>query len=332
MQTCISKMTLCTLLLAFAGPVCAYIVSPKILSGTRFSASLTQMKSSLSLRQARVGRQTAVRMAVAQGGMDQIVNIKMPTSVTKSWEVHKFGGASLADAGLYRTVGDLLVSESKGRGDGTVPTMAIVSAMSGTTDQLIGVVNAALKDPAEAKKLLDVAVDKQINTLKELAGPEIVGPIERNIRKDAEDIMGVLQALKLLRTIPAVTLELITGFGEVQSCSPLTDRPVRALFPQLCTASSLSLLECALGHLHCTTQTQCRLFVPLGSRDLQGCFLATHLFYAARAFTHSSAARGRARAAPARNASARGHIANSGANAPFEPARRCGRHRRSTGT
>jgi bifunctional aspartokinase / homoserine dehydrogenase 1 len=93
--------------------------------------------------------------------------------------------------------------------------------MSGTTDQLIGVVNAALKDPAEAKKLLDIAVDKQISTLKELASPEIVAPIERNIRKDAEDIMGVLQALKLLRTIPAVTLELITGFGEVWSAQTL---------------------------------------------------------------------------------------------------------------
>jgi hypothetical protein len=218
MHISMHKSTLCVALLLHAGAVGAYLSSPKFPLPGRLH--LSSAKSQLSLRQPSfvTGRRTsanAVRMAVAQGGMDQIIGLNMPGAAKKSWEVHKFGGASLADAGLYRTVGDLLIAESKGRGDGAVPTMAIVSAMSGTTDQLIGVVNAALKDPAEAKKLLDVAVDKQINTLKELAGPEIVGPIERNIRKDADDIMGVLQALKLLRTIPAVTLELITGFGEV---------------------------------------------------------------------------------------------------------------------
>lgn len=31
------------------------------------------------------------------------------------------------------TTSDLLIEESKGRGDGTVPTMAIVSAMGGMT-------------------------------------------------------------------------------------------------------------------------------------------------------------------------------------------------------
>jgi aspartokinase len=55
--------------------------------------------------------------------------------------VHKFGGASLATAGLYRTVGDLLIQEAKGRGDtsGMVPTMAIVSARGGMTDLLVKV-------------------------------------------------------------------------------------------------------------------------------------------------------------------------------------------------
>ena len=214
----VPEITLCSLLILYTGSVCAYLSAQKFAGTAKLHLSSAKSVPSLRLPSFFAGRRTnpdALRMAVAQGGMDQIVSLKMPTAVKKSWEVHKFGGASLADAGLYRTVGDLLIAESKGRGDGAVPTMAIVSAMSGTTDQLIGVVNAALKDPAEAKKLLDVAVDKQINTLKDLAGPEIVGPIERNIRKDADDIMGVLQALKLLRTIPAVTLELITGFGEV---------------------------------------------------------------------------------------------------------------------
>lgn len=41
--------------------------------------------------------------------------VTSPNGSLNPWEVHKFGGASLADATLYRTVGDLLVRESSGR-------------------------------------------------------------------------------------------------------------------------------------------------------------------------------------------------------------------------
>ena len=56
--------------------------------------------------------------------------------------MHKFGGASLADAALYRTVGDLLIQEARGRKEtsGMVPTMAIVSARAGMTDLLVKVI------------------------------------------------------------------------------------------------------------------------------------------------------------------------------------------------
>ena len=50
--------------------------------------------------------------------------ITKPRGATNPWEVHKFGGASLATAELYRTVGDLLIREAQGRGEGSVPTMA----------------------------------------------------------------------------------------------------------------------------------------------------------------------------------------------------------------
>ena len=36
-----------------------------------------------------------------------------PAPATKEWEVHKFGGASLATAGLYRQCSELLISESE---------------------------------------------------------------------------------------------------------------------------------------------------------------------------------------------------------------------------
>ena len=216
-------------LLLHVDPSIGFYNNPKFPVSTGARACPMVLKDpALHLRKPRAFRSGCLsigtkqcRMTIAYGGINKIVELEMPSAVRKGWEVHKFGGASLADAALYRTVGDLLIAESKGHGDGAIPTVAVVSAMSGTTDQLIGVVNAALKDPEEAKKLLAVAVDKQLKTLRELVDASIAEPVERNIRKDSEDIIGVLRALKLLRTVPSVTLELVTGFGEVWSAQTL---------------------------------------------------------------------------------------------------------------
>jgi hypothetical protein len=152
---------------------------------------------------------------------EAIPKISMPEQAKQDWEVHKFGGASLNDVALYKTVGDLLVEESKGRGEGAIPTMAIVSAMGGMTDQLIKVITSALKDFDAAKQALDEAIARQVMTLKELAPPEITDPIEARIRADGEDILSVVQSLRMLRTVPGVSIEVVTGFGEIWSAQTL---------------------------------------------------------------------------------------------------------------
>jgi hypothetical protein len=60
--------------------------------------------------------------------------------------------------------------------------MAIVSAMYAVTDKLIGVVNAALSSPDEARTRLNEVVEKQLATIRELAPPEISGIAEQNIK------------------------------------------------------------------------------------------------------------------------------------------------------
>jgi len=161
-----------------------------------------------------------------------------PDSVTKPndnpnpWEVHKFGGASLADAALYRTVGDLLIRESGGRvmnnqeerfgeESGPIPTMAIVSARGGMTDQLVDVVDSALQDIHQAEISLDLALDGQLAILNELAPPEITGEIEERMRKDAKDILSVVQSLRMIRSVPPSVMEVVTGFGEIWSAQTL---------------------------------------------------------------------------------------------------------------
>jgi aspartokinase/homoserine dehydrogenase 1 len=147
--------------------------------------------------------------------------IRNPQGSTNDWEVHKFGGASLATAELYRTVGDLLIKEAKGRGDGAVPTMAVVSARAGMTDLLVKVVDSALSDFDQATQDLEQAVESQITLLKELAPPEITDPIEARCRSDAKDILSVVQSLKMIQTVPSVTMEVVTGFGEIWSAQTL---------------------------------------------------------------------------------------------------------------
>ena len=127
----------------------------------------------------------------------------------------------MATADLYRTVGDLLIKESKGRGEGSIPTMAIVSARGGMTDLLVKVVDSALQDFDAAKIALQEAVQSQIELLEELAPAEITDPIKERFEQDGQDILSVVQSLRMLNTVPAVTMEVVTGFGEIWSAQTL---------------------------------------------------------------------------------------------------------------
>ena len=146
-----------------------------------------------------------------------------PAGAKNAWEVHKFGGASLANAELYKTVGDLLLQEAQGRGDGSIPTMAIVSAKGGMTDLLVQVVDSALLDMNQAEVALQQAVTSQISVLRELVPdrPDITDPIIDRFRQDEKDILSVVQSLRMIATVPAVTMEVVTGFGEIWSAQTL---------------------------------------------------------------------------------------------------------------
>ena len=144
----------------------------------------------------------------------------LPRNALASWELHKFGGASLATPELYKQCADLLISESCRPKEATgacVPTMAIVSAKGGVTDRLIKVVEAAMADIDESAKVLKGITAEQIEVVRELAGDEIGDEFAAEIGKDEDGILGVMRAVHLLRTIPPSTMELVTGYGEVWS-------------------------------------------------------------------------------------------------------------------
>lgn len=161
--------------------------------------------------------------AQEEQGLKPYAKDALPETAKKAgaqWEVHKFGGASLATAELYKQCSELLVSESQ-RGlekyGSAVPTMAIVSAKGGVTDRLIKVVEASLTDMDTSAELLRAITDEQVAVVKELAGAEIASEVEARMRSDETDILNVVRAVGLLRAIPPSTMELVTGYGEVWS-------------------------------------------------------------------------------------------------------------------
>ncbi|CAE7208350.1 unnamed protein product, partial [Symbiodinium pilosum] len=108
-------------------------------------------------------------------------------NVGVQWGVHKFGGASLNDAKLYQTCGDLLISESKKNASSgkDQPTAAIVSAAGGMTDMLVGIINSALTSVEESREKLKAAADRQKAILLELVPnhPELTDKVIANIDK-----------------------------------------------------------------------------------------------------------------------------------------------------
>jgi len=153
--------------------------------------------------------------------------VQMPASSLHgpvAWGMHKFGGASLADTELFRTCGDILIGEST-RNKTATPTAAVVSAMKGMTDRLVGVVEAATKagGEAEAKKLLAEVVHSHIETARELlkGHPDLVEAVAANISSDSEDISALLRSVAVLKVVPNSTMEFVAGMGEIWSAQLL---------------------------------------------------------------------------------------------------------------
>lgn len=133
-----------------------------------------------------------------------------------TWNVHKFGGTSLANADRYRNVGRIL-ADRQGGGRAAV----IVSAMSGVTNALIELVNLASgRDATYTTKLRDLR-RREVETVAELIGEEAASSLVDRINRDFDDVEDILKALWLLQTEPLAAIELVSGYGELWSAQLL---------------------------------------------------------------------------------------------------------------
>mmetsp|Transcript_66872 Transcript_66872/g.160083 ORF Transcript_66872/g.160083 Transcript_66872/m.160083 type:complete len:605 (+) Transcript_66872:93-1907(+) len=193
-------------------------MSAGFLAAAAAAASFRQSASARKSRRAPKGR----RCRVVAGAGHERKKGDWPWQKYGNWEVHKFGGASLETAELYKTCGDLLIAEMK-RESPVIPTSAIVSAAGGMTDALAGVVASALTCLEEAESKINEAAARQIGIVNELLDgkEDLAKPVIENIEKDKVGVMAMLQAASLMRSVPPQMLELVAGLGEVWSAQTL---------------------------------------------------------------------------------------------------------------
>ncbi len=145
------------------------------------------------------------------------------------WVVHKFGGTSVKDAGMFQRVKAIVESEK-------VPgtrTAVVVSAMSKVTDALFNLCtraarpyDAAIDDggASDVDGPLLSLVERHHETIEALLGetqPATAAALKGRISKDAADILQLLNAVRLLRQRTEVIDEVVAGHGELWSAQIL---------------------------------------------------------------------------------------------------------------
>ena len=127
------------------------------------------------------------------------------------WKIHKFGGSSLADAGCFRRVADIL-QRQPGR-----PLGVVVSAMRGTTDALLALVEGAQRGTTEHEQVLGPLRERYATAAEELLSPENRTPVLDAWEKDASDLGDLLRAIALVRSADQRSRDVAAGFGELWS-------------------------------------------------------------------------------------------------------------------
>ena len=163
----------------------------------------------------------------------------------KSWQVHKFGGTSVANADCYRSAACIVedqlgiknIDEDADADDGAnvddadaddgneeLYLAVVVSAMGGkpkTTDLLLESVQAAAqRDQEEVDRLLQFILNKHAACLKDLFGDDQNINNNKNndyeelfdiVRNDLNDIKDILKTVALMKWKAERISELVSG-------------------------------------------------------------------------------------------------------------------------
>lgn len=124
--------------------------------------------------------------------------------------VHKFGGTSVADAGRYRHVAQLLLDRPEHL------QITVVSAMKGVTDALIALARAAATATPRWREAWHDLRARHRGAAAALLGDGAGAGVEW-LDARFDELAGVLDALSVIGGLPAEVLDRVQGLGEVWS-------------------------------------------------------------------------------------------------------------------
>src|SRR5450631_1401443 len=127
------------------------------------------------------------------------------------WIVHKFGGSSVADAGCFRRVADILEASSSPR------EAVVLSACRGVTDALFGLVSLAEKPDGDFAAAIAALKTRHRELAASLVSEAACERYNAQLEKDCGDIAGMLQTIRLIRSSTGLMDDVIAGYGEIWS-------------------------------------------------------------------------------------------------------------------
>jgi len=133
------------------------------------------------------------------------------SSVLNQWQVHKFGGSSVADAQCMERVAQILEADSH-------PRMAVVlSACRGVTDAMLNLVATAERQDAAVAAQLEAVRQRHITIAKTLLTEADRTDYIQLLDHDCKDITSILHTVTLMKSASQSVRDLVAGFGEIWS-------------------------------------------------------------------------------------------------------------------
>src|SRR5450432_2107261 len=102
-----------------------------------------------------------------------------------NWLVHKFGGSSVADAGCFRRVADIVEASPNLR------EAVVLSACRGVTDALLNLVALAEKPDADCPSAIEALKKRHVELAVSLVSKKACAAYVAQLELDCRDIAGM---------------------------------------------------------------------------------------------------------------------------------------------
>jgi aspartokinase/homoserine dehydrogenase 1 len=129
----------------------------------------------------------------------------------EKWIVHKFGGSSVADAGCFRRVAEIIEASPNPR------EAVVLSACRGVTDALLALVTLAEKPDGYFPSAIEALKKRHVELARSLVSKEACASYCEQLERDCRDIAGMLQTVRLIRSSTYSMRDVISGYGEIWS-------------------------------------------------------------------------------------------------------------------